>query len=336
MDAGADADAGTAPRRAAFLVGVPRSGTTLLLRLLDGHPELLVLPQESHAADWHGAPDPARAFRDRRRIDGAWVPDAERAAALEAHLARALPGPAGLGDALRALAAGYARVLGAPPGLRAWVEKTPKHLARVPSLRRAFGDAARFVCLVRDPRAVAASQFTLWKRGGARHVRTFASRWAAADLLARRCDAAVPGFLAIRYEDLAADPAATMREVAAHLGIAWHPSLLVPTDRGRPWGGNASTRAARSGVSLEAERSARALSSEEERLLERLLAPRMHARGYAPRDAAAGGPSAARAWIEIVARVRLLRDADPVRERAPGVSAGGAGPARREARLPAG
>ena len=60
MDGDGDAPGGTAPARAAFLVGVPRSGTTLLLRLLDGHPDLLVLPHESHAADWHGAPDPAR------------------------------------------------------------------------------------------------------------------------------------------------------------------------------------------------------------------------------------------------------------------------------------
>ena len=336
MDTGRGSHEGIAPRAAALLVGVPRSGTTLLLRLLDGHPDLLVLPHESHAADWHAAPDPARGFRDRRRLDGPYFPDAARADALEQRLRRALPGPSGIGAALRALADAYAAVLPAPPGLHAWVEKTPKHLARVPELRRDFGGDARFVCAVRDPRAVAASQFTLWKRGGARQVRTFAARWAAADILARRFEAAVPGFRTIRYEDLVADPERTMRAVAAHLGVPWHPCLLEPTDRGAAWNGNASTRAARTGVTLEPEQGMRALSPGEERLVERLLAPRMRARGYEPRDPRAAGTSPERAWIELVARVRILREVETLDASPAEVSAAGADPARRGARLPAG
>jgi hypothetical protein len=336
MDAGLGAEEGRAPRAAAFLVGVPRSGTTLLLRLLDGHPDLLVLPHESHASDWHAAPDPARGFRERRRLDGPYFREPSKADALEDRLRRALPGPSDIGAALRALADAYAGVLPAPPGLLAWVEKTPKHLVRVPEIRRAFGDDARFVCVVRDPRAVAASQFTLWKRGGAGHVRTFAARWTAADILARRFEAFVPGFRTIRYEDLVEDPDRATRGIAAHLGIPWHPCLLEPTERGAPWRGNASTRAARTGVTLEPEQGMRALSPGEERLVERLLAPRMRARGYEPRDPRAAGPSPARAWIELVARYRILREVETLAAPRPEVSAAGADPARRGARLPAG
>jgi len=167
-------------------------------------------------------------------------------------------------------------------------------------------------------------------------VRTFAARWAAADILARRFEAFVPGFRTIRYEDLVADAERSMRGIAAHLGVPWHPCLLEPTDRGAPWSGNASTRAARTGLTLEPEQGMRALSPGEERLVERLLAPRMRARGYEPRDPRAAGPSAARAWIELVARVRIVREVEMLDAAEPEISAAGADPARRGARLPAG
>ena len=127
-----------------------------------------------------------------------------------------------------------------------------------------------------------------------------------------------------------------MRGIAAHVGVPWHPCLLEPTDRGAPWNGNASSRAARTGLTLEPEQGMRALSPGEERLVERLLAPRMLARGYEPRDPRAAGPSAARAWIEFVARVRILREVEMLDAAEPEVSAAGADPARRGARLPAG
>ena len=38
-------------RRGLFLGGCPKSGTTLLLSLLDGHPKLVVVPEETHFLD---------------------------------------------------------------------------------------------------------------------------------------------------------------------------------------------------------------------------------------------------------------------------------------------
>jgi sulfotransferase family protein len=313
---------GVPPPRAIFAFGVPRSGTTLLVRLLDGHPRLLVLPRESHAGDWHRAPSPALAFRERRRKDGAFFPDPDRTGALIAFLGERLPGPAGLREALLAIVEGYARGLGSAGRADAWVEKTPNHLRLVPQLREAFGPSTRFLCMVRDPRDVAASQFSRWKRGGALHVRTFAARWAFSDLLARRFEESIPGFRTLRYEDLVARPEESMRGAADHLGIPWDSCLLDPTVLGAPWIGNASSRR-------------RALTDGESRLLERLLAPRMRARGYAPREPGADGPSAARGWIELVARFRALREVRPL-PRPPAPTGAAAGPARPAARLPAG
>ena len=53
---------------ATFIVGHPRSGTSLLLALLDGHPDLLVLPFETHLFDWARSRDPVTAVLARTRL----------------------------------------------------------------------------------------------------------------------------------------------------------------------------------------------------------------------------------------------------------------------------
>ena len=55
-------DAGAVPARAGFIVGVPRSGTTMLVSLLDGHPQAAILPYETKVFEWHDQPDPVAAL----------------------------------------------------------------------------------------------------------------------------------------------------------------------------------------------------------------------------------------------------------------------------------
>ena len=298
------------PPRAAFVVGLARSGTTLLQRLLDGHPALLVMRRESHASDWCSAPNPADAFLEWRKRDREFFDAPADRDALLAHLRARLPGPSPVPEALRALVEGIVRIRPPAPGCAAWVEKTPKHLWNTPELLGAFGPATRFVHVVRDPRAVMASQFERWERGKPLHVRTFAARWAAADHLARTFERAHPEFIAVRYEDLVRETEAVMRRVAGHLGIEWHPILAEPTDDAAPWGGNSSTKEKVSGVSAASlDRWAEQLEPAHLDLLERLLAPRMRGRGYEPRSPSADRPDLRRAWVELVARCRIGREA---------------------------
>ena len=298
------------PTRAVFVVGVARSGTTLLVRLLDAHPQLFVLPCESHAVDWCGAESPVAAFIARRGMDGPFFRDGKRRVPFEQMLGRMLPGPASLPDALRALVASYAHYEPPPESARAWVEKTPKHLRNVPLLLHAFGPDTRFVCMVRDPRAVMASQFERWDRGALRHVRTFAARWAEADRLTARFEADIPQFRVVRYEDLVAKPEATMRGVAAHLGIDWDEILLAPTARGAEWRGNTSANAPQSGISAESvSRYVDQLGPDALREIERIVAPRIVARGYDLADRSALRPSLRRAIAEAHAWARVRREA---------------------------
>src|SRR5512137_1575478 len=54
-------------RRGLFLGGAPKSGTTLLLSLLDGHPKLVVLPEETHFLEEYPSYAALGSFQDKLR-----------------------------------------------------------------------------------------------------------------------------------------------------------------------------------------------------------------------------------------------------------------------------
>lgn len=298
-----DETAETVPPRAIFIVGVGRSGTTLLKALLDDHPQLLVLPLESKARSWHREPDPVAALWANSRYGRDFPADPDERTRFEAQLRRDLPRPVELATALRALTRAVA-LLRPVPGALGWVEKTPKHLRNVGELFAAFGASTRVICMVRDPRAVYASRARRWDRWGAHERLRFARRWAADDALTARFEGQ-PGFMALRFENLLRDPESAMRRVATHLGIAFAPSLLVPSREGRPLKSNSSFGSKVAGISADAlERYREELDSREIAAIEELLGPRMRRRGYE-----LSGPTRRLSWPRMligISPVRLL------------------------------
>jgi len=220
------------PERAIFVVGVGRSGTTLMLGLLDNHPELLVLPAESKARSWYREPDPVATFYEMSSYGKAFPETEEAKREFERRLRERLTGPVELREALLTIVEAVAWAHPAP-GARAWVEKTPKHLRNTSELFREFGPETRVICMIRDPRSVYASRAKRWHKGGWRDVRSFARRWSIDDQLTARFERD-PGFMVVRYEDLLRDPEPAMKRVAEHLGIAFVPELLVPSRLGEP------------------------------------------------------------------------------------------------------
>ena len=112
----------SALHRAAFVVGVPRSGTTLFARLLDGHPQLFVLPFETHASVWAGQADPVTRLLERISR----VQKLEKGSAQEQQIERALrarlPGAADLETLLRETVDALFEHAGSPPRAEVWVE----------------------------------------------------------------------------------------------------------------------------------------------------------------------------------------------------------------------
>lgn len=321
-----DAVNGVIPSRGAFVVGVARSGTSLLKALLDGHPEVMALPRESFASDWCGAADPVAGFFRASRFEKICPPGSEEHARLERGLRERLDGPTDIGTAIRSLYEVGASIWPPPEGARVWIEKTPRHHNVVPILMRRVGQGTRVVCVVRDPRGVFASQAKRWERTEVRHVRHFCRRWVTADRLTahyvRRYTSEV---LAIRYEDLVLATEASMRRVARHLDLTWDDMLLTPTKTGEAWTANSSFGDGTTGVSSRPlERWRDSLDADTVALIERLTATRMLSWGYEVSTPKVPGGGLQRVALEAVCLGRELRARRRwAAEESAGVGAGG-------------
>lgn len=217
--------------RPILVVGHRKTGTTLVQELLDGHPQLAVLPGESNHFNTFLPRKPERIAADAQRwwllrlITPSGIPpfwalgkDHDAYAAFTARLlgfAAANPGRDVLGMA--AVALGGDRT--------AWVEKTPGHEHRAGQIREAYPEA-RFVHVVRDPRSVAAAIVRLDRATDRQTDLVDVGLTIRRSFEAAQAD---ERYLVVRYEDLVTDPEPVMRGVADFAGIEWSDSLLTPT-----------------------------------------------------------------------------------------------------------
>jgi Sulfotransferase family len=215
-----------------FVVGSPRSGTTLLQRMLDAHPLLAI------ANDTHFIPKAIDLDADR---DLPMTPEiVDRV--IGYHRFHRL----GVDERLvRALAAGsdtYADFVGAlygamasGRGKRFGGEKTPDYVRVLPVLHRLF-PGSRFVHIVRDGRDVALSALD-WatERKGPGRLDLWASEPVAACALwwLRQVEPGVRAggslgplrYREIAYETLVARPGQTLRELTWFLGLPFSPAM---------------------------------------------------------------------------------------------------------------
>lgn len=202
-----------------FVVGFPRSGTTLLEQLLDAHPALVSFDEQpflQHVV---------------RRLDteGADIGEAIRALTPE--------------QAAAARAAYFAEVAGVVPdaGQRRAVDKNPLNMVRLPLLQNLF-PRSRVILAVRHPCDVVLSCFMQNFRAPAfaltfetlestarMYDRVFAYWYAATDQLQ------LP-VLTWKYEDLVADTEGRARALFDFLQLSWHEDLLAFTERAKDKG----------------------------------------------------------------------------------------------------
>jgi hypothetical protein len=207
------------------VVGVGRSGTTLLRLMLDSHPQLCVPPETAFLplVHVHRATLDAERLADLLAGSPTW-PDFH----LDVEVLRAeLRGisPFSLSDGVRTFYRLYAARFGKPR----WGDKTPYYGQHMPAIRELLPEA-RFIHILRDGRDVALSLRPLWFAPG-RDVATLAAHWRDAIGVARRDAAAVPHYLEIRYEDLVARPEATLRDVCEFVELPFDAVMLSYPER---------------------------------------------------------------------------------------------------------
>ena len=221
-----------------FVVGCPRSGTTLLRRMLDSHP-LLAVSNDPHFIHYVVA-------RFGQTANGRMNP-----AIVDSLLAYRAFGRLGLGESevrdaaasspsfpefVSRLYSSYAlREAKAVAG-----EKTPRYVRFLPLLD-SFFPWAKFVHIVRDGRDVALStldwakpdrgpgRFRLWQ---SEPVVTCALSWRWHVTTGKR-DGRLFGparYLEVRYEDLVAEPEATLHSIASFLELPFAPEMLAYHD----------------------------------------------------------------------------------------------------------
>ncbi len=259
-------------QRACFIAGQAKSGTTLLVALLDNHPELLVLPEETA---YFPTVLTKYGTRGRRaqfdyitqqslsnvlfggkckwgKRDYSYFPTGQFLQTFE----RMAFEPANAEtDLLVVMLEAYATTLGRPlDSVTRWVEKTPANRRCLPEIRARFPQA-KILITIRDPRAILAAQIALEKT---RRLGTFSayyciSHWREAAKIARR---ALHGedsdSLVVPYEKLVLETADSMKKICAFLEVEYDPAIvLTPTKAGRFWSGNSAVETAFDEISAE-------------------------------------------------------------------------------------
>jgi hypothetical protein len=238
-------------RRIIFITGASRSGTTLLSCILGNHPAVHPLKEMQYFGQWWDPGENARRFTRVEGISAAAAmyasqePRALLGKVHSEHRMRAASlidglGPAGADPA--ALFSAVAHDLTREHDKGVPCEKTPRNIFYASRLLDVY-PSAHIVHMVRDPRAVMASQKKRWQRrrlsakGFAMpryeslrvwinyHPYTAARLWASATSAALQV-ANRQRVTLTRFEDLLRQPEETVRSLCSRLGLDYDPTML--------------------------------------------------------------------------------------------------------------
>lgn len=199
-----------------FLMGLPRSGTTLLQRLLTVHPEIasvaepwVLLPllscfNEQMTASAYGHQSLKHAIADF------CVEYPEFQTEYDAHV--------------RSFIADiYGKLAG---GKKYFLDKTPRYYLVAEELHRIF-PASKFVYLFRNPIAVFDSQIDTFCSGRLYRLPfIYLDLMHGLNLLAAPVGHGKAHIYSLKYEDLCADGATVLQEICAHLAVDYRPDML--------------------------------------------------------------------------------------------------------------
>ena len=222
-----------------FLVGAPRSGTTILQSLLAAHPNITSFPETKffHYLWSDRLHDKLRERLDRwfhaeiRRPDLYNEPEIRRQAT---------------SDRIRWFV-GVLDRLAEEEGNQIWLEKTPEHIYFIKDILDYLPDA-RFIHIIRNPLEVVASMRKatqdplnniLW--GGEWTLEFCIERWKSAALVTY-CSQNSPQHLVVRYEDLLTDKTKLLSQCCHFINVAYDVEMLrnyqvkaVKLGLGLPW-----------------------------------------------------------------------------------------------------
>ncbi|MFN8149722.1 MAG: sulfotransferase [Solirubrobacterales bacterium] len=213
---------------APFVVGLTRSGTTLLRMMLDAHRELAIPPETHFVPDVikavraeEGTGAVLAAFTDNRTWNDFGIPADEMRERIEAS------GGTDAADVVRAFFTAYAERQGKPR----WGDKTPAYMLSIQRIGRTLPES-RFIHLIRDGRDVALSQSARALNEQPPPAEQ-AARWVKRIRKARDQASSLKGprYVEARYEDLVREPEATLRRICEFVELDWDEGMLSYHER---------------------------------------------------------------------------------------------------------
>ncbi len=302
-----------------FIVGVPRSGTTLLAAMMNAH-RRISCGNETHfftrldgaaavyltnARHW-----PGRAVSYMRGLNhmgnslfNLYQIEIEDFAA---RLARARP-------AVAAILGCFMDAHLAQTGKSSWVEKTPGHLRRFKLIRSVF-PASKVICIFRDPRDVALSLLAV--RWGTPRFEDGLIMWRSFYNYYKTHIEGDRATCAIRYEDLVREPARTARGVCAFLGQEFDVGMLETSKSAEDVGSALEPYKSKASEPIDSSRAlawTETLGDADVRLCDRLLGQALVGLNY-PAPSLVGAPElpGIRSGMDATSRAsRSSRDGPP-------------------------
>lgn len=202
-----------------FVISAPRSGSTMLERMLESHSQILGGPEPhlltplAHLGVWDKV--------DKAPYDHILAAESQRL-----FVSKLPNGEQDYWDACRAYCEVlYGRYLGTSDK-SICLDKTPAYALVLPFIAKVFPDA-RYVVLTRHPLATFASYANSFFDGDYRAAQDYnplLNRYVPAlAAFLRRDDVAA---LHVRYEDLVRDPESWMQRISSHIGVEFEPETI--------------------------------------------------------------------------------------------------------------
>ncbi|WP_066558254.1 sulfotransferase family protein [Croceicoccus bisphenolivorans] len=191
-----------------FLLGAHRSGTSLVRRMINSHPDIACPPETFYIA---------------RYVE--MMQDEETAAGYEGFGF----GAAEMRNDLARKASSLHEAFRLSQGKAIWADKTPQYLQIAEEIDRLFDARPRYILISRHPLDIAHS---IWKRGW--KFVDIDDPFEAALIYARQCAGKLDAFAAshpdrcgrLHYAELCAYPEAALTKAMEAVGLSYHPEML--------------------------------------------------------------------------------------------------------------
>ncbi len=215
-------------KNAVFIVGCPRSGTTMTISLLDGHPELLVYPHETFFLQrpWRNKKELIDILT--RRFRYSFEKNSETGNNILALYMSYINNGNNLKDYFLALYEVFYRHFDKSDksNKKMLVEKTPEHIYVLPLLKSFFSGNFKVIYLYRDPRAVYNSLKKIENRKYL--LESFCAHYFFIDFLSNIYEFffSKSVWIKIKYEDMVVQSEKELMKICRHIGIKFNPCLL--------------------------------------------------------------------------------------------------------------